>query len=79
MIVRTLKKMTTRIDLHIKDLRNALGTSHEVGAPLLLTAAVLEIFTAPTSDGHEGDDHSGLVLFYESIARTTLDPATPTT
>jgi 2-hydroxy-3-oxopropionate reductase len=28
-----------RINLHIKDLLNALDTSHEVGAPLLLTAA----------------------------------------
>jgi 2-hydroxy-3-oxopropionate reductase len=68
-----------RINLHIKDLLNALDTSHEVGAPLLLTAAVLEMFTALKADGHEGDDHSGLVQFYESIASTTLDPTTPTT
>ena len=71
--------MTTRIDLQIKDLRNALDTSHEVGAPVLLTAAVLEMFTAMKADGHEGDDHSGLVQFYESIDGSTLDPTTPTT
>ena len=68
-----------RINLHMKDLLNALDTSHEVGAPLLLTAAVLEMFTALKAGGHEGDDHSGLVQFYESIAGTTLDPTTPTT
>lgn len=68
-----------RINLHIKDLLNALDTSHELGAPLLLTAAVLEMFTALKAGGHEGDDHSGLVQFYESIAGTTLDPTTPTT
>jgi 2-hydroxy-3-oxopropionate reductase len=68
-----------RINLHIKDLLNALDTSHEVGAPLLLPAAVLEMFTALKADGHEGDDHSGLVQFYESIASTTLDPTIPTT
>jgi 2-hydroxy-3-oxopropionate reductase len=62
-----------RISLHIKDLVNALDTSHEVGAPLPLTASVLEIFTALKADGHEGDDHSGLVQFYESVARTKLD------
>ena len=67
-----------RIDLHIKDLLNALDTSHEVGAPLLLTATVLEMFTALKANGHEVDDHSGLVQFYESIAGTTLDPTTPT-
>lgn len=62
-----------RISLHIKDLVNALDTSHEVGAPLPLTASVLEIFTALKADGHEGDDHSRLVQFYESVARTKLD------
>jgi 2-hydroxy-3-oxopropionate reductase len=61
-----------RISLHIKDLVNALDTSHEVGAPLPLTASVLEMFTALKADGHDGDDHSGLVQFYEAVARTTL-------
>jgi 2-hydroxy-3-oxopropionate reductase len=64
-----------RISLHIKDLVNALDTSHEVGAPLPLTAAVLEMFTALKADSHEEDDHSGLVQFYESLARTTVDQA----
>jgi 2-hydroxy-3-oxopropionate reductase len=61
-----------RIGLHIKDLLNALGTSHEVAAPLPLTAAVLEMFTALKAAGHDGDDHSGLVRHYEELARTQL-------
>ncbi len=32
-----------RINLHIKDLNNALETGHQFGAPLPLTAAVMEI------------------------------------
>ncbi|WP_312560454.1 2-hydroxy-3-oxopropionate reductase, partial [Anaerospora sp.] len=32
-----------RINLHIKDLNNALETSHEIGVPLPLTAAVMEM------------------------------------
>lgn len=32
-----------RIDLHVKDLGNALETGHAVGAPLPLTAAVMEM------------------------------------
>jgi 2-hydroxy-3-oxopropionate reductase len=68
-----------RINLHIKDLLNALDTAHEISAPLPLTAAVLEMFTALRADGHEGDDHSGLVQFYESLARTTLNQTGPTT
>ncbi len=61
-----------RINLHIKDLVNALDTSHGVGAPLPLTAAVLEIMTALQADGHDREDHSGLVQFYESLAQTSL-------
>jgi hypothetical protein len=43
-----------------------------------VTAAVLEMFTALRADA-EGDDRSGLVQFYESIARTTLGQTAPTT
>ncbi|HEY5788825.1 MAG TPA: 2-hydroxy-3-oxopropionate reductase [Microlunatus sp.] len=63
-----------RIDLHIKDLLNALGTSHAVNAPLPLTAAVLEMMTALRAAGHERDDHSGLIQHYESLAQTQLIP-----
>jgi 2-hydroxy-3-oxopropionate reductase len=61
-----------RINLHVKDLVNALDTGHEVGAPLPLTASVLEMLTSLTAHGHAGDDHSGLVQHYESLARTRL-------
>jgi 2-hydroxy-3-oxopropionate reductase len=61
-----------RISLHIKDLVNALDTSHGVDVPLPLTAAVLEIMTALRADGHGQEDHSGLVQFYESLAQTSL-------
>ena len=62
-----------RITLHIKDLVNALDTSHGVGAPLPLTAAVLEMLTALQADGHEGEDHSGLVQYYENLAKTSVE------
>lgn len=40
-----------RIELHIKDLANALDTSHGVGAQLPLTAAVMEMMQALRADG----------------------------
>ena len=61
-----------RINLHMKDLVNALDTSHEVGVPLPLTATVMEMFTALKADGHEREDHSGLVQHYEALAQTRL-------
>jgi len=62
-----------RINLHVKDLVNALDTSHGVGASLPLTASVLEMLTALDTAGHGGDDHSGLVQFYETLAQTSVE------
>lgn len=61
-----------RIDLHVKDLGNALETGHAVGAPLPLTAAVMEMMQTLRADGRGGDDHSALVGFYEKIAGETI-------
>lgn len=61
-----------RIELHIKDLQNALDTSHSVGVPLPLTAAVMEIMQAMRVDGKAGDDHGGLIQYYEKLAGITV-------
>jgi len=58
-----------RIELHIKDLANAIETGHEVGVPLPLTSQVMEIMQAMKADGKAGDDHSGIVQFYEKLAK----------
>lgn len=57
-----------RIGLHIKDLQNALDTAHEVGVPIPLTSQVMEMMQALKVDGKAGEDHSGLVQFYEKLA-----------
>ena len=57
-----------RIELHIKDLMNALDTAHEVGVPIPLSAQVLEMMQALKVDGHAREDHGGLVQFYEKLA-----------
>jgi 2-hydroxy-3-oxopropionate reductase len=58
-----------RIELHIKDLANAIDTAHEVGVPLPLTSQVMEIMQALKVDGKAGNDHSGIVQFYEKLAK----------
>lgn len=58
-----------RIRLHIKDLANALDTSHEIGVPLPLTSAVMEIMQALKIDGKGEDDHGGIIQFYEKLAK----------
>ena len=57
-----------RIELHIKDLTNALETAHELDVPVPLSSQVLEYMHALKVDGHGGDDHGGLIQFYERLA-----------
>lgn len=61
-----------RIDLHIKDLANALDTSHGVGAQLPLTAAVMEMMQALKADGLGTSDHSALACYYEKLAKVEI-------
>lgn len=61
-----------RINLHMKDLHNVLETSHEVGVPLPLTAAVMEMMQSLKVDGFEMEDHSSLVKYYEKQAKTEV-------
>jgi 2-hydroxy-3-oxopropionate reductase len=58
-----------RINLHIKDLANALDTSHEIGVPLPLTATVMEIMQALKIDGMGENDHGSLIRYYEKMAK----------
>ena len=61
-----------RIDLHIKDLNNALETGHKIGAPMLLTANVQEMFEILHADGCGSDDHSGLAKYYAKISGSKI-------
>lgn len=61
-----------RVDLHIKDLGNALDTAHKVGAPVPLTAMVQEMFETLHADGRGGDDHSSLANYYAKVSGTKI-------
>ena len=57
-----------KIDLHIKDLANALDCAHSVGAPVPMTAQVLELFQWMRQHGEGEKDHSALVHYYEFLS-----------
>jgi 2-hydroxy-3-oxopropionate reductase len=61
-----------RIELHIKDLANALDTAHEIGVPVPLTSGVMEIMQALKVDGKAGNDHCGIIQFYEKLAKAEV-------
>ena len=57
-----------RMELHIKDLQNALDTAHAIGVPVPLTGTVMEIMQALRVDGKQKDDHCGVIQFYEKLS-----------
>ncbi len=61
-----------RIDLHIKDLNNAVETGHSVGAPLFLTTQVQEMLERLHFDGCGSDDHSAIAKYYEKISGSEI-------
>jgi len=57
-----------RIELHIKDLQNALDTAHDLAVPIPLTGQVMETLQALRAEGKQADDHGGIIQFYEKLA-----------
>jgi len=64
-----------RIELHIKDLLNAMETAAGVGVPVPLTANVLETLKALKVDGLGASDHSAVIRFYEKLANVEVRTA----
>lgn len=67
MMVEGNDKPGFKIDLHIKDLNNALDCAHTVGAPVPMTAQVQEVMQ--WLHNHDGGqkDHSAIAQYYEYL------------
>lgn len=61
-----------KIDLHIKDLNNALDCAHTVGAPVPMTAAVQEILQWLHNHDWGQSDHSAIAKYYEYLTDIQL-------
>ncbi len=61
-----------KVDLHIKDLQNALDTAAITGTPLMLTAEVMQMLQYLHRTGDGQSDHSAIVKFYEKMADTEV-------
>lgn len=68
MILEGNYKPGFKIDLHIKDLANAIDTGHAAGAPLPLTTCVMEMMQTLRADGFGQDDHDALAKYYEKLS-----------
>jgi 2-hydroxy-3-oxopropionate reductase len=61
-----------RINLHVKDLANALDTAKELEVPAILSSQVLEIMRALQADGKGQNDHGGIIQYYEKLAKVEV-------
>ena len=57
-----------KMDLHIKDLNNVLDCAHAVGAPVPMTASVMEIMQWLHNNGKGQCDHSAIAQYYEHLS-----------
>lgn len=67
MMIEGNDKPGFKIDLHIKDLNNALDCAHAVGAPVPMTAEVQEILQWLHNNGKGQADHSAIAQYYEAL------------
>jgi len=58
-----------RIDLHIKDLQNALDTAASLEAPAPISMTVIDMMKTLSAEGKGSDDHGGLIQWYEKEAK----------
>lgn len=61
-----------KIDLHIKDLTNAMDTGYATNTPMPLTAEVMQMFQVLKADGCGQEDHSALEKYYEKLTGTKV-------
>lgn len=64
-----------RIQLHYKDLRNALQAADSLKVPLFLTSVVQQMLSALINEGKGDLDHSAITLFVEQAAKVEVKKA----
>lgn len=67
MMIAGNEKPGFKIDLHIKDLNNALDCAHTIGAPVPMTAEVQEVMQWLHNNGEGQHDHSCIAHYYEKL------------
>ena len=67
MMIAGDEKPGFKIDLHIKDLNNALDCAHAIGAPVPMTAEVQEVLQWLHNNGEGQHDHSCIAHYYEKL------------
>jgi 2-hydroxy-3-oxopropionate reductase len=68
-----------RIQLHHKDLKNALETARDLGVPLPVSSLIHQMLIALLNNGKGDLDHSAIVTFIENLAKVEVRQGVSTT
>ena len=63
-----------RLELHLKDLDNALAAAGEASTPVPVTTVVRQFVKTLVANGHAAEDHAAIARYGERIAGSTIAP-----
>ncbi len=63
-----------KIQLHHKDLNNALSAAKDLGVPIPFSGFVQQLFVSLMTEGRGEEDHSALATFFEKMAHVEIKP-----
>lgn len=61
------------IRINHKDIKNVVETAHTIDVPIPYTAQLYEILQTLKLHGHMGDDHGGIVQYFEALADVKVE------
>ncbi|WKY44921.1 2-hydroxy-3-oxopropionate reductase [Eubacteriaceae bacterium ES2] len=61
-----------KISINLKDIKNVMTTAHAIDVPMPMSSQLLEIMQALKVDGHNDDDHGGIVQYFEKLAQVEV-------
>lgn len=61
-----------RINLHVKDLTNALNAAHAINMPVPMTAHMMEVMQELMNHGEGACDHDDIVKYYERMTGVSI-------
>ena len=61
------------ISINHKDIKNVVNTAHALDIPVPYSAQLFEILQSLKVHGHMGDDHGGIVQYFEALADVTVE------
>ena len=61
-----------KIDLHIKDLTNALEEGMLTGSPMILSSLIMQYLSMLKNMDEGGSDHSAIAKIYEYLAKDEI-------